>query len=566
MNRKVLRGVVFAAVTSLALASCSDGSDSDDAGKQRKGATSESEVLTAYNPQPAKNIKQGGSVTLPITEIPDQLNNFQGNASLYTGKISWFYTPNMSYNDAKGNVTFNKDFLTDVEEATVDGNTQITYDINPEATWNDGTDFDWTVFRDTWKALNGKNKDYSVGSTDGYSSIASVEKGENADQAIVTFDGRYVWWEILFPHVLHPEMAGAKAFNEAMVDDPHPEWGAGPFTIDKFDPKGGTVSFKPNPKWWGAEPKLDRFTFVQMEDSASINAFKNGEIDSTEVSTAERLNQVKSMKGIDIRRGTTTANSLLVFNSTSPVLEDLEVRKALMQGIDRAQLAEISFQGLNYTEPLPGSFLLFPFQEGYQDNFGNLVKFDPKAAKKGLEKAGWKAGDGNIRSKGGKKLTVDYVLIGDNPVTKARVTAMAQMLKNIGVKLNIKNRPSADFAKVFSERSFDIFGMGFISSDPYGMAYICQMYCSDSTLNVSRSTPKSMDKEVKAVSKLPTAEKQITAGNKVEVKAMKTYGIMPLSNGPTIIATKKGLANYGSAQFYGHYGTLGPPELIGWEK
>ena len=46
--------------------------------------------------------------------------------------------------------------------------------------------------------------------------------------------------------------------------------------------------------------------------------------------------------------------------------------------------------------------------------------------------------------------------------------------------------------------------MGFISSDPYGLAYICQMYCSDSTLNVSRSVPKSMDKETKAVTKLPT--------------------------------------------------------------
>lgn len=564
MTRKALRGVAFAAVASLAITACGDGGS--DKPEERKGATSESEVLTAYNPQPAEKIKQGGSVTLPIVEIPDQLNDFHGDASLYSGKISWFYKPNLSYNDPKGNVTFNKAFLTDVEQVAVDGDTQVTYNINPKAKWNDGTDFDWTVFRDTWKANSGKNKEYSVGSSDGYSNIASVEKGENADQAVVTYDGSYVWWKALFPHVIHPEMAGAKPFNKAMVDDPHPEWGAGPFTIAKFDPKGGTVSFKPNPKWWGTEPKLDTFTFVQMEDSASINAFKNGQVDGTETSTAERLNQVKSMKGIDIRRGTRTANNLLVFNSTSPVLEDVKVRKALMEGIDRAQLAEISFQGLNYTEPLPGSFNLYPFQKGYQDNFGKLVKFDAKAAKKGLEKAGWKAGDGGVRTKDGKKLEVDYVLIGDNPVTKARVTAMAQMMKNIGVKLNIKNRPSADFAKVLSERSFDVFGMGFISSDPNGVAFICQMYCSDSTLNVSRSVPKSMDKETKAVSKLPTAEKQIGVGNEVEAKAMKTYGIMPYSNGPTIWATKKGLANYGSAQFYGHYGTLGPPELIGWEK
>jgi glutathione transport system substrate-binding protein len=566
MNRQALRGVVFAAVASLALAACGGGG-SGSANKEHKGATSAGQVLTSYNPQPASNIKQGGKVTLPIVDIPDQLNGLQGDASLYTGEINWFYMPNLSYNDPKGNVTFNKDFLTDVKQATVGGNTQITYDINHKAKWNDGTDFDWTVFRDTWKALNGKNTKYSVGSTDGYSSIKSVKKGKDADEAIVTFDGSYVWWKILFARVIHPKLATPEAFNKAMVGKPHPEWGAGPFTIDKFDAKGGTVSFVPNPKWWGAKPKLDRLTLVQMEESAALNAFKNGQTDAVQVDQAERLNQVKSMKGIDIRRGTTASNSLLVFNSTSPVLKDVKVRKALMEGIDRAQIAKISFQGLGYTEPLPGSFNLYPFQKGYQDNFGKLVKFDPKAAEKILDQAGWKAPKkGATRVKNGKKLEVDYVFIGDNATKKARVTAMAQMMKNIGVKMNIKTRPSADFNKVFTQRSFDIFGMGFISSDPYGMAYLCQMYCSDSTLNVSRSVPKSMDKETKAVAKLPTAEQQIKAGNKVELKAMKTYGIMPLLNGPTIWATKKGLANFGSAQFYGHYGKLGPPELIGWQK
>ncbi|EST36984.1 hypothetical protein N566_15480 [Streptomycetaceae bacterium MP113-05] len=566
MNRTALRGIAFATVASLAFTACGGDSDSEGSGKERKGATSESEVLTAYNPQSADKIKQGGKVTLPITEIPDQLNNLHGDGSLYTGQLTWFYTPNMSYNDPKGEVTFNKDFLTGVEQATVDGNTQVTYDINPEAEWNDGTDFDWTAIRDTWKALNGTNKKYSPASTDGYSSITSVKKGENADQAVVTFDGTYVWWKILFAHVVHPEMAEPKAFNEAMVDDPHPEWGAGPFKIDKFDTKGGTVSFVPNPKWWGSKPKLDRLTYVQMEESASINAFKNGQIDATETSTAERLNQVESMKGIDVRRGTATENNLLVLNSTSPELKDVKVRKALMEGIDRAQLAKITYQGLDYTEPLPGSFLLFPFQDGYHDNFGDLVKFDPEVAKKGLEEAGWKAGDGGVRVKDGKKLELNYVLIGDNPTTKARTTAIAQMMKNIGVKMNIQNRPSADFQKVFSERSFDIFGMGFISSDPYGTAYICQVYCSDSTLNVSRSVPKSLDEEINAVSKLPTQEEQNKVGNKVEAKAMKTYGIMPTHSGSTIIAAKKGLANYGSAQFYGHYGRMGAPELLGWEK
>ena len=40
-----------------------------------------------------------------------------------------------------------------------------------------------------------------------------------------------------------------------------------------------------------------------------------------------------------------------------------------------------------------------------------------------------------------------------------------------------------------------------------------------------------------------------------------TYGIMPYFNGPTIMAVKKGLANYGATVFI----TV-PKEDIGWAK
>src|SRR5690349_8025955 len=122
--------VALAAASSLVLSGCSS-SDSDDAKKPKsKGATSESEILTSYNPQPASNLKQGGKLTLPIVEIPDQLNPLHGDGSLYTSKIGWFYQPQLSFNDPKGNITYNEDYLTDVKQETVGGNTQVTYTIN----------------------------------------------------------------------------------------------------------------------------------------------------------------------------------------------------------------------------------------------------------------------------------------------------------------------------------------------------------------------------------------------------------------------------------------------------
>jgi peptide/nickel transport system substrate-binding protein len=574
MMKKALGGIAVAAAAAITLAACgggggssNNGSGSGGGGNGNGGSTPSkpNKVLTAYNPQSYDNLKQGGKVTMPISEIPTQLNPFQGDSDLYTSEVNWFYTPNLEYSDPAGNITFNPDYLTSVKQTTVSGNTQVTYNINPKAVWNDGTPIDATAFIDTWKANNGKDKAYLPASTDGYQNMASVKAGTSSRQVVVTYDGTYVYWKYMFGGLINPKAASAQVFNKGFVNNPHSDWGAGPYVISKFDSKGGTITYKPNPKWWGKKPKLDSFTWVYMEPAASINAFKNGQVDAVSLSTANDLNQVKSMSGVDIRTGTQTANDLFTFNAKSPSLGDTNVRKGLMEGIDRSELAKIQFQGLGYTEPLPGSFDLFSFQKGYVDNFGNLVKFNAAQAKKDLEAGGYKFANGKM-TKNGKQLSINIVWFGDNPTRKALATATAAMLKSVGVKLNLDNRPTSEFQKTITNRSFDIMLSGFISGSSNGMAYICQVYCSDSQLNLSGAIPKSFDPKVEAVNKLPTMEQQITEGNKVEAEAMKFYGIMPIYNGPIIVVAKKGLANIGSAQFYGNYGYLGPPELIGWQK
>src|SRR5437899_2999726 len=112
MMKKAIGGIAMAAAAALALAACGGSSSNNNkggGGNSNNTPTKPNKVLTAYNPQPADNLKQGGSMTLPISEIPTQLNGFQGNADLYTSEVGWFYTPNLSYNDPQGNVSFNPD-------------------------------------------------------------------------------------------------------------------------------------------------------------------------------------------------------------------------------------------------------------------------------------------------------------------------------------------------------------------------------------------------------------------------------------------------------------------------
>ena len=552
------RKSAIAAVTAsaLILSGCaggdsgSSGSDSSADGASAPGEELEVSLDGAYNEQDRESLAKGGELTLAITEISEQQNPFQADGTLYTNHVWQYYNPQITLFNGKGEFEPNNDYLTEITDEVVDGKTVVTYTIRDEAQYNDGTPIDWKSFEHTWKFNNGENEELNVSSTDGYELIESVEQGENEKQAVVTFKQEYAWWQGLFGFLLPTQVDSAEVYNEGYINELHPEWGAGPYKVDNVDFNTGTVSFVPNENWWGDEPLLDRVTFRQMESQASINAFKAGEIDATGVASKDRLASVEDMDGIEIRTAMRPSNILITLNSESPHLGDLKVREAIMTGIDRAQLATIRFNGIGYEEELPGSFTLFQTQDGYEDIFGELVQFDVEKAKSLLDEAGWTDGGNGVREKDGETLTLNYVLLGDDPNSRASASAMQKMMRDIGVDLQIQERPSSDFSKVITERSFDVFPMGFYSTDPFGVAYFGQMYMSDSELNRSGTGTEELDAKILELQQIGDGDEQIARANELEKEALGTYGIMPFANGPDMVAVADPkLANYGAYSF-----------------
>ena len=558
----------------LALAACSNSADTDkDTDKTTGSDTTASATDSAttdapsgasgvdYNPQPRENLKDGGTITMATTEITAQANPFHQDGTLYTSQQFYWYNPQIALFDDEGTYVPNPDYLTKVEAKEVDGNTVVTFDIREEAVYNDGTPIDYTAFVNTWKSNNGTDEAYMPSSTDGYSKMKSVERGTSDKQAVVTYDGTYAWWQGQFNMLLHPKVDTAEKFNTMYLKAYQPDLGAGPFKVESVDFEKGEATFVPNEKWWGDKPKLEKFTYRQMESAASLNAFLNGEIDATGVGNLERYTAVKNMDGITIRTGFRPSNYILTLNGASDNLKDIKVREAIFTAVDRKVIADIQFQGLNYTENAPGSFVLFESQAGYEDNFGAVVKFDAEKSKALLEEAGWVAGADGIREKDGAKLSVRYVLLGDDATTKAVALAYQKMLKDVGVDMQIQEKPSSEFSNVYTTKDFDIFSLGFSSSDPFGVAYFGQIYRSDSGLNLSGTGTADFDKKIDELEKLATADEQIAKANELEKEAFALYGIMPTHNGPDMIAVKNGLSGVGSMGF-----AIVPKEDIGWEK
>ena len=559
-SRLRIASVATMATLALALSAC--GGSSSDSASGSGEAQVEVKPSGDYNEKSRDELKDGGTLTLPIGEITEQQNVFHANMTSDTRSVWSWYNPQIALFDGEGNYTANPDYISEVKDEEKDGNTVVTFTIRDEAKYNDDTPIDWKAFENTWKMNNGEQEGNQVNSTGGYERITSVEAGANDKEAVVTFDGVYPWWQGLFNQLLHPAINTTELYNEAYLNKLHPEYGAGPFKVENADFNGGTVTFVPNEKWWGDAPKLEKVTYRQMESQATINAFQAGEIDAASVSTKNNMTIAKGMgDAIDIRAAMLPANYLLTLNSEAPALKDEKVREGIMTGIDRTQLAAVRFNGLGYTEELPGSLVMFGTQEGYQDNFSEVVSFDKDKAKSLFEEAGYTANSEGIMEKDGQPLSIRYVSTGDSEMVKSTAAALQKMLRDVGVDMQVEERPSSDFSKIMSEKDFDIIASGFRSTDPFGPAYFNQTYASDSELNKSGTGSAELDKKIAELQKLPTSEEQTKRANELEKEAFGHFGLMPYANGADMQGVKKGLANIGALGF-----AVIPKEDIGWEK
>ena len=553
--------VATLSAAALALTGCAANSDGDSS-KAVGGLDIEVNPAGDYNEKSRDELKDDGELTLPIGELTEQQNTFHANMVTDTRTIWGWYNPQLALYDGEGNYTPNPDYIDDVKEDKKGKNTVVTFKVNKDATFNDGTPIDWKAFENTWRFNNGKDEDVQVNATDGFERITSVEKGDTDKDVVVTFDGPYPWWQGLFNELLHPAIDSPEKFDKAYLGKLNPQYGAGPFKVENVDFKGGTLTLVPNEKWWGDKPKLKKVSFRVMESQATINAFQAGEIDAAGVADKNSLTIAGEMgDAIDIRAALRPANVIFTLNSKAPQLKDEDVRHAVFSAIDRDQLAEIRYNGLGYEEEMPGSLTLYSTQEGYKDNIKDVIEFDPEQSKNLLEDAGYQQGDDGIYAKEGEKLSLRYILIGDDEVSKSLAAAVQKMLKDVGVDLKIEERPSSEFSKVTSERDFDLFLSAFASSDPFGVAYFGQTYASDSTLNMSSTGTKEFDKKIEELQNLPTKDEQIDRVNELESEAFGHYGILPFANGPQMVGVKKGLANYGANGF-----AILPKEDIGWEK
>lgn len=529
-------------IAALTLTACSGGSDEAPSagGSAQVGTTND------VNPQDVGNLQNGGNLRLALNELPPNFNslhidgNTGDNASLMRPTL-----PRAFRIAADGSASVNTDYFTSVELTSTDPQV-VTYTINPEAVWSDGTPITWEDLQSQINATSGKNKDFAIAATNGSDRVEKVERGVDDRQAVITFAKPWADWRGMFAGstMLLPKSSTAtpEAFNRSQLNAPGPS--AGPFVVSNIDRGAKRITLTRNPKWWGEPPLLDSITYLVLDDAARIPALQNNTIDATGLATLDEMEIARRTGGVTIRRAPGLAWYHFTFNGApGTILADPALRRAIAKGIDRKTIAEVTQRGLADNPTPLNNHIYVAGQEGYQDNSGS-VAFDPEKAKAELDALGWRL-NGQFREKDGRQLVIRDVLF-DSLGTRQYGQIAQNNLAQIGVKLELDIRPAAGFfTDYITVGNFDIAQFAW-SGDAFPLSSLTQIYRTGAESNFGQiSTPEIDAKIEETVSELDAGRARELA-NELDKLLFDEVFSLPLTQSTGNVAVRSNLANFGA--------------------
>lgn len=240
-----------------------------------------------------------------------------------------------------------------------DGTVTVTYRINPEARWEDGSPVTGADFEFTYRLVTDPSQPIRVDVRAPYTAI--VPGSLQVADRTVTFElvGPSLAYLDVFSIVVPVAQVGESDFS---ADWNERHWmSAGPFRFGDWFP-GDSITLQRNDEYWGIDaetgqrlPYLDRLVFqVPAGQGGVVAGFQTGVFDviavppdPTVIGELEALNEVD----VQVGRGPTWEHLSFQFGSgrlernPDSLNEHLDYRRAVAHAVDRAQVAGAVSEG-----------------------------------------------------------------------------------------------------------------------------------------------------------------------------------------------------------------------------
>jgi len=270
---------------------------------------------------------------------------------------------------------------------------------------------------------------------------------------------------------------GAIIDMEAGVTEDNNVSGTGPYVAETVT--DSEITLHKNENYWGGTPKVDTVIVREFSDTDALqSALQSGEINAT-YGLAYSSYALFDNDNYNIADCFTSRVFFGQANYASPIMKDEAVRTAIAMGIDKEGFVNTLLNGRG--QPAKGPF---PATMKFGDEQVATESYDPEAAAKLLEDAGWVDADGDgIREKDGTPLTVRWLTYPGRLELPLLAESAQATLKEIGVDVQVNSTANhADIRK--DATAWDVYVSALTTAPTGDPEYFFSATClSDSTKN-----------------------------------------------------------------------------------
>jgi len=219
----------------------------------------------------------------------------------------------------------------------------------------------------------------------------------------------------------------------------------GPFKVTEMV-QNDHISVERNPDYWGPKPALTRIDFAIVHDgAAALSKYKSGDLDVVTVQPAQAASVSQdSTLGHQVVKTPNLTVFWLVFRVNSPPLDNVRLRQAIAQAIDRNAFVDQIFQG----EAMAATTFIPKGMHGYASTLATQ-RFDVAQARASLAASGLSS----------KQLSLTYSYDQTSDFAKATAKFVHDQLKiNLGIEVNLQGLDANTLASRVEAGEFQITG------------------------------------------------------------------------------------------------------------
>lgn len=339
---------------------------------------------------------------------------------------------------------------------------EVTYTIQPNATWGDGVPVTTKDVVFTWEV--GRHPMSGVTAAEFYRRVTRIEVKDERTFTLhvdkLSFEFASIGGFQLLPAHLEREAfadpAQYRTRTRFDTDPTNPGLHFGPYRITEVA-AGSHIALERNPHWYGPKPYFRRIVVRAIENTAALEAnLLSGAIDYVAGELGLSLDQAMAFEGRHGDRYKVIYKPGLVYehidlNLDNPALADRRVREALLLSIDREKLTATLFGG---RQPVARG-AIHPL-DWMQATDLPPYAFDPKRAAALLDEAGWTRKGGAFRQNAaGDRLAFDLMTTAGNRTRELVQQVLQSQWRQVGIEVRLRNEPPrVFFSETVSKRRF----------------------------------------------------------------------------------------------------------------